>query len=104
MGGEKEGLNTLEKKKKAIWNRMTCFLILNIGVTEKNTPIIAKAKIMFVELCRCVGYFTIIAAYLELSFYLYFYKPIIDSIHCLHSLSTSHVFITPEHWLYVRKE
>ena len=29
--------STLEKKKKkAIWNRMTYFLILSIGIIEKN--------------------------------------------------------------------
>lgn len=59
---------------------------------------------MFVEVCRCVGYFTIIVAYLELSFQLYFYKLIIDSIQRLHSQSTSRVFVTAEHILYMRKE
>ena len=29
-------LNSTLEKKKAIWNRMTYFLILSIGIIEKN--------------------------------------------------------------------
>lgn len=47
---------------------MTCFVILNrstIGKNE-NKSIIAETKIMFVEPCRCIEHFIIMAVYLEL--------------------------------------
>lgn len=55
---------------------MTCFLMLDIGATEKNknTSIITDTKRIFKEPCRC-DIFMIIAVYVELLlFYLYFYR------------------------------
>lgn len=55
---------------------MICFLMLDIGVIEKNKNIfiIIDIKRIFKEFCRC-DIFMIIVVYVELLlFYLYFYR------------------------------